>query len=104
MVGGGVTQPSHIAVAGLQVPAALATKIIEAVRWDQPHLPEGTGDNAAVRIWLKRQIADLMNRRVVAQGLEQAEQAVETTREFYHTETEQKRAEVQAAVETITEQ
>lgn len=92
-----------VQVAGLTVPAVLAAKIIEAIRWEQPDLAE-LDDNAIVRAWLKWQIGGLMTRHVIAMGMEQTHQAVEVTREFYQAAVEEKHAQIRAAVETIVEQ
>lgn len=99
-----MTEPTYITVAGLRVPAELATKVIAAIRWELPSQDENPDDNAVVRMWLKEQIKALMLRYVLARGTEQVEQAVETTREFYSAEVETKKAQAIEAVGTIVDQ
>lgn len=98
-------------VAGMRVPTSLVGPIATAMRWDIASILRDEGastaeldDDAVVRAWLRLALEGLMGRYALHQGLEQTEQAVEATREFYRKETEKKHQQTVAALQAITDQ
>jgi hypothetical protein len=94
----------------MRVPVELVGPIAAAMRWDIAAIyrddgasTAGLDDDAVVKAWLRLALEGLMGRYALHQGLQQTEQAVETTREFYRKETEKKHQQTVAALQSITD-
>ncbi len=102
-----VTDPAPIledvAVAGLLIPAPLATRIIAALRSVYPTLTEGKDDDPAVRAVLIYWITAALETYEGNQLREQTNAAIETVRVQGNARAEKIRAEVRKAAGLIRE-
>lgn len=94
--------PTHISVAGLLVPVALAPRIITAIRGLYPEVTQGIADNdAAVRAWLKHIIGATLASYEAAAAQQPATAAIEAVRQDYEARAEAARERAQTAAQAI---